>query len=180
MQVEVIRNAYEKGHLPNLKNAVHRFTTAPQYIRDEVLKYLHSPRTSTDDANKAATAPIQMLVESVTRGASRPASISSEASKSSKKGKAMQTAAALKAEASGSKAPSVIADDESDEWEDDPVSSSSEPVPEPLAHLSALPKKKQHRAPKGRRRESFRRSALARRTVGVESPTPSDSGDVTG
>lgn len=79
-------------------------------------------------------------------------------------------------DASGSQAPSVVADDENDEWEDEPGSGASEVDPDPLI---TLPKKKHH-ATKGRRRESFRRSALARHAIAVQSPSPSDSGDAAG
>jgi hypothetical protein len=173
VQVEVIRNAYEGGPLPNLKNAVHQFTATPQTIREDVLKYLHSftPRTSTDET-KEATAPIQKSPESPTGNTSRPASVSS------KKGKAVTIE--TPPEAIGSKAPSVIADDENDEWEDEPASEASELDAEAHSHHSSLPKKKYHHASKGRRRESFRRSALARHTVAVYSPSPSDSGDAAG
>jgi len=151
---------------------VHRFTAAPQSIRDEVHKYLHSlPRTSTEET---VVAPVQTSVDSATRKASRPASISSKTSKSSKKGKAKEIA--TPPEASGSQATSVVADDENDEWEDEPVSEASEPDSEP----HTLPaKKKNHAATKGRRRESFRRSALARHAVAVavQTPSPSNSGD---
>ena len=170
MQVEVIHNAFE-GPLPNLKNTVHRFTVASHSIRDEVLRYLHSiPRTSTNDT---VVEPTQKLVESATGKTSRPSSISSKASKSSKKGKAV---VATPPEASGSQAPSVVADDENDEWEDEPVSGASEIDPDPLI----VPPKKKHHVTKGRRRESFRRSALAKHTIAVQSPSPSDSGDAAG
>ena len=171
MQVEVIHNAFKDGPLPNLENTIHRFTAAPQSIRDEVHKYLHSlPRTSTEE-----TVVVPRSVESATREASRPASISSKTSKLSKKGKGKGIA--TPAEVSDSQATSVVADDENDEWEDE--SEASEPDTEPH---TLLPKKKYHAATKGRRRESFRRSALARHAVAVavQSPSPSDSGDAAG
>lgn len=175
MQVEVIHDAFEERHFPDLKNTVHRFKAAPQSIRDEVLKYLHSfPRGSTDDR---AVAPSQELVEPATGKTSRPSSTSSKTSKSSKKGRGMKIA--TPSEVNGSQVPSVVADDENDEWEDEPVSEASEPDAEPL---TLPPKKKQHHATKGRRRESFRRSALARHAVAiaVQPQTPSDSGDAAG
>lgn len=170
MRVEVIHNTFEEGPL---KKTVHRFTTAPHSIRDEVLKYLQSfPRTESNDT---AVEPNQKLVESVTDKISRPASISSKASKSSKKGKAM---IATLPEASGSQPPSIVADDENDEWEDEPVSEASDPDPDSGSYT--MPPKKKHHAAKGRRRESFRRSALARHAIAVHSPSLSDSGDAAG
>lgn len=169
VQVEVIHNAFEDGPLPNLKNTIHRFTTAPQSIRYEVHKYLHSlPRTSTEE-----TVVIPRSVQSATSKASRTPSTSSKASKSSKKGKARKIAASL--EASGSQGTGVVADDENDEWEDEPVSEESEPD---LDRHTLPSKKKYQAATKGRRRESFRRNALARHAiaVAVQSP-PLDNGD---
>ena len=79
-------------------------------------------------------------------------------------------------DASGSQATSVVADDENDEWEDEPVSGASDLD----ADSYIIPPKKKHHTTKGRRRESFRRSALARHAIAVQSPSPSDSGDAAG